>query len=82
MAILNYTTGVPRHSSGVGVAVVDDSRPPDAGERKLLRDCGYGDEQDATEAQAAYDRAQAWARSVAGTPYGSTTPTLNRETNR
>jgi hypothetical protein len=35
--------------------------------------------QDATEAQAARDRADAWARSVPGTAYGVTEPVLSGE---
>lgn len=34
---------------------------------------------DAELAKLAYDRADAWAHSVAGTPYGSTTPTLAKD---
>jgi hypothetical protein len=34
---------------------------------------------DSAQAQNAYDRADAWARSLEGTPYGSTTPTLSKE---
>lgn len=40
------------------------------------------DAADAARAKLAYDRADAWAHSVTGTPYGSTTPTLTKETNR
>ena len=34
---------------------------------------------DAIAAALARDRAEAWARSVPGTPYGSTTPNLTEE---
>lgn len=33
---------------------------------------------DAIDAQQAFDRADAWARSEVGTPYGSVTPTITR----
>jgi hypothetical protein len=35
--------------------------------------------QDAIATQLAYDRAKAWALSVPGTPYGSTTPNRSAE---
>jgi hypothetical protein len=39
-------------------------------------------DKDEVEANAARDRADAWARSVAGTPYGVTVPVLPREVRR